>query len=50
MFQKLKGVKIPFWIRMVIYLGLGVLFVSYNVRLFYIMGMDSDYANLILGD
>lgn len=48
MFQKLKGVKIPFWIRMVIYLGLGVLFVSYNVRLFYIMGMDSDYANLIL--
>lgn len=48
MFQKIKGIKLPFWIKVIIYLILGVLFVSYNVRLTHIMGIDSDYANLVL--
>ncbi|MCM1244888.1 MAG: hypothetical protein NC293_04490 [Roseburia sp.] len=48
MFDKIRNIKLPLWVKIIIFLIFGGLFVAYSIRLFYIMPIDSDYSNLVL--
>lgn len=43
-----KKIRFPLWVKIILSLIAAVLLTGYYIRIFYVMGIDSDYSNLLL--
>ena len=48
MIEKVKKIRLPLWLKVVLAILAGGVYVWYCIRVFSVSEIDSDYANLVL--